>query len=562
MDREELISAARGEGKVDLLLTGGLVVDVLGGRVYPAAVAIHRGVIVGLGDGFDARETMDLNGRYVAPGLIDAHVHMESSMLTVPEFARCAVPHGTCAVVTDAHEISNVMGAEGVKYILESGRDAPMDIYMMLPSCVPATPLETSGAVLDAQALARLMSLDGVIGLGELMNFPGTVAGDPETMAKLALFEGMPVDGHAPGLSGRDLSAYVAAGPDSDHECVEAAEAEEKLRNGMYIFMRHGTGARNLIDLLPVANASNNRRCCLCVDDLSPAHLLEKGHVDYLVRLAVGMGASPMTAIQMATINTAQRFGLERVGAVAPGYRADIAVFDSLDSLNVTTVIKGGTVVASGGELLIDPGRAPAAGSTFNVEGFDESRFRVPAKNPARIIGVIPGQIVTESLVEELPEEGGLFHSEVEHDVLKVAVVERHRGTGNVGVALVRGFGMQSGALASSVAHDSHNIVVVGCGDAEMALAVRRVIEMGGGQVVVNGGGVLSELALPVAGLMSTMPAREVARAVEDLNLKAASIGCVLPDPFMTMSFLALPVIPSLKLTDRGLVDVEKFEFV
>lgn len=562
MDRRELIGLAKGEGAVDLLLTGGLLVDVLSGRVHPASVAIDKGFVVGLDAGYEARETIDLEGAYLAPGLIDAHIHLESSMLTVPEFARCAVPHGTTTVITDTHEIANVMGAAGVEYILDSARVTPLDVYIMLPSCVPATHLETSGAVLDADALARLKTLDHVIGLGELMNFPGTIAGDPEIMAKLALFEGMPVDGHAPGLSGKDLSAYVAAGPDSDHECFTAVEAEEKMQKGMYLLMRQGTSARNLLDLLPVTNASNNRRCCLCVDDLSPAHLLVKGHIDHLIRLAAGMGVSPMTAIQMATINTAERFGLKKVGAVAPGYRADIAVFNNLDELLVKMVVKDGKVVASGGRPLFEPGKAPVAGSTFHVKDFNASRLRLVAEGQAHVIGVIPGQLVTESLLEDVGSEGGLLQPDTARDILKIAVVERHKGTGNVGVAMVKGFGLKSGALASSVAHDSHNIVAVGCSDEEIVTAVEHVIEMGGGQVVVDGAHVIASLPLPIAGLMSPMPAQEVALSVDDLNKKASSIGCGISDPFMTMSFLALPVIPSLKLTDKGLVDVDRFEII
>jgi adenine deaminase len=562
MDTEEMIRTARGEGEVDLLLEGCLLVDVLAGRVHPASIAIKDGIVVGLDSGYRARRTIDLRGRYAAPGLIDAHIHLESSMLTVSEFARCVVPRGTTAVVTDCHEIANVMGGAGVEYIVESGSRAPLDVFVMLPSCVPATPLETSGAVLDSGALASLKSLEGVIGLGELMNFPGTIASDPEILAKLAVFAGMPIDGHAPGLSGKDLSAYVAAGPDSDHECMTAAEAEEKLQKGMYLLLREGTSAKNLLDLLPVANASNSRRCCLCVDDRHPADLLELGHVDHLVKMAVGAGVSPMTAIQMATINTAQRFGLAGLGAVAPGYRADIVVFDDLEELSVRMVFKGGRLVASEGRLEVEVAEAPAASSTFDVADFGEGSLRLQGEGRARVIGVVKDQIVTESLLEDVEFEDGEALADPGRDILKIAVVERHKGTGNVGVAMVKGFGLRSGALASSVAHDSHNIVVVGCTDADMVKAVERVIEMGGGQVVLDAGDVVAELALPIAGLMSPLPAAEVAKKVADLNRKAAGLGSAIDDPFMTMSFLALPVIPSLKLTDRGLVDIETFSFV
>jgi len=562
MELERLISLARGAGEVDLLLTNCLLVNVLSGRVHPASIAIADGVVVGLDRGYTARRTIDLGGAYVAPGLMDAHVHLESSMLTVPEFARAVVPHGTTTVVTDCHEIANVMGASGIEYMIESARTAPIDVYVMLPSCVPATPLETSGAVLDAASLAELKSLPGVIGLGEFMNFPGTIAGDAGVLAKLALFRGMPIDGHAPGLSGKDLAAYVAAGPDSDHECVTAIEAEEKLQKGMYLFLRQGTSARNLLDLLPAVNASNSSRCCLCVDDMHPDELIETGHIDELVRMAVGAGVSPVTAIQMATINSARRFGLAGHGAVAPGYAADLVVFDDLESLQVTSVFKGGEQVAARGELIAEAGVAPASGSTFHVADFGPARLRLEGKGRARVIGVVPGQLVTESLTAEVGFDGGAARTDPDRDIIKIAVVERHKGTGNVGVSMVRGFGLSSGALASSVAHDSHNIVVVGCSDEEMAGAVESVIEMGGGQVVADGKKVVASLALPIGGLMSPLPAGEVASRLEELNRSAAALGCALTDPFMTMSFLALPVIPSLKLTDKGLVDVEAFAFV
>lgn len=562
MDLERLISLARGAEEVDLLLTNCLLVNVLSGRVHHASIAMVGGLVVGLDKDYPARETVDLGGGYVAPGFMDAHVHLESSMLTVGEFARAVVPHGTTAVVTDCHEIANVMGKAGIEYMLESARGSTLDVYVMLPSCVPATPLETSGAVLDADALELLRDLPEAIGLGEFMNFPGVIAGDPAVLAKLALFQGMPIDGHAPGLSGKDLSAYIIAGPDSDHECVTAMEAEEKLQKGMYVFMRQGTSARNLLDLLPAMNASNSSRCCLCVDDMHPDQLMASGHIDELVRMAVGAGVSPLTAIQMATINTARRFGLAARGAVAPGYIADLVVLDDLESLQVQAVFKGGRKVAERGELILEAGEAAEAGSTFNVADFGPKRLRLEGVGRARVIGVVPGQLVTESLLEDVEFDVGAARTDPGRDILKIAVVERHKGTGNVGVSMVRGFGLGSGALASSVAHDSHNIVAVGCSDEEIVVAVERIIEMGGGQVVVDGKKVVSSLALPIGGLMSPLPAPEVAAKVDELNRSAAALGCAIADPFMTMSFLALPVVPSLKLTDMGLVDVEAFAFV
>jgi adenine deaminase len=446
---------------------------------------------------------------------------------------------------------------------MDSSARTPMDVFVMLPSCVPATPLETAGAALEAADLATMLDDPRVIGLGELMNFPGTIACAPDILAKLELFSGRPVDGHAPGLSGKDLSAYIAAGPDSDHECMTATEAEEKLQKGMYVFMREGTGARNLLDLLPAANSDNNRRCCFCTDDRHPADLLERGHIDSMLRMAVTAGVSPLTAVQMATVNTARRFGLAGRGAVAVGYRADMVVFDDLEDLEVSMVFKGGQVAAQGGRLTQAPAETLPTVSSFNVAEFSAGRLRLRASGKtARVIGVVPGQIVTEALSVEAHVEEGNAVADPSVDLLKIAVVERHKGTGNIGVSFVRGFGLRSGALASSVAHDSHNVVVVGCSDDDMAAAVQRVIEMGGGQVVAAQGEVKAELALPIAGLMSPLPVADVAREVEGLNRSAAGLGCILDDPFMTMSFLALPVIPRLKLTDKGLVDVEKFAFV
>lgn len=564
MELREKIKFARGDGEVDVLITNCRLVNVLSGRVHPATVAVVGDTIVGLDADYSARSRIDLGGRYLAPGLMDAHVHLESSMVSVSQFARTVLPRGTTTVFTDTHEIANVMGIDGTRYMMDCAAAVPLDVFVMLPPCVPATPLETSGAVLEAGDLAPLVDEPSVLGLGELMNFPGTVAADPGVLAKLALFPGGPVDGHAPGLSGRDLCAYIAAGPDSDHECTQTVEAEEKLQRGMYLFLREGTGARNLIDLLPVVNASNSYRCCLCTDDRHPGDLLERGHIDSMLRMAVGAGVSPVTAIQMATRNTAARFGLSGRGAVAVGYRADMVVFDDLEQFNVVTVFKDGRVVARGGKPTFEAERDMALPpSTFNVSGFSVDRLRVTASAAAaRVIGLVPGQIVTRSLLLKLPEREGLAVPDTGSDILKIAVVERHHGTGNVGVGFVSGFGITSGALASSFAHDSHNVIVVGASDEDMAAAVERVIGMGGGQVVVAGGKVTAEVALPIAGLMSPLSLEEVASGVAGLNGAAAKLGCSLGDPFMTMSFLALPVIPELKLTDRGLVDVGKFEIV
>lgn len=548
---------------MDLLITNCRLVDVLAGKVTPASVAVDGGIVVGMDEGYAAKETVDLGGRYLAPGLLDAHVHIESSMLTVPGFASAVIPRGTTGVVTDCHEIANVMGLAGVRYMMESAVSSPMDVFVMLPSCVPATPFETSGAALGAGELAELAGHPLVLGLGELMNFPGAVSGAPDVLAKLELFEGRPVDGHAPGLTGKDLSAYIAAGPDSDHECAGPVEAAEKLRKGMYIFMREGTSARNLLALLPAVNPENSRRFCLCTDDRHPGDLFARGHIDSMLAMLVEAGVPPVTAVQMATINTARRFGLAGRGAVSIGYRADMVAFDDLEEFRAAIVFKAGARVAADGEMLVSPGGGPRVESTFDVSGFGPERLELEAKGDrVRVIGVVPEQVMTDALVRDAVVRDGLAVADPGSDLLKVAVVERHRGTGNVAVSFVKGFGLKAGAIASSVAHDSHNVVAVGSEDGDIATAVRRVVEMGGGHVVSRGGEVREELALPIAGLMSPRPAVEVAAIVERLNSAAADLGCPLEDPFMTMSFLSLPVIPELKITDRGLFDVGRFDFV
>lgn len=564
-DLERLIAAARGETAVDQLLRNARLVNVLAGEIHPADVAVYDGRVVGFGD-YPARETVDLGGRYLCPGLIDAHVHLESAMVTPSEFARAVVPRGTTAVVADPHELANVLGLDGVRYILDASQDLPLAVYVMLPSCVPATSMETAGAYLAAADLRMLFNHPRVIGLAEMMNYPGVIARAPDVLEKLAAAGTRPVDGHAPGLSGRDLAAYVAAGIGSDHECTTADEAREKLRMGMHLMIREGSTAHNLEALLPLVTPYNAERCSLCTDDRHPADLLNEGHIDYLVKLAVHRGLNPVTAIQMATINSARYFGLRRIGAVAPGYQADLVVFDDFEDFRVRQVYQRGRKVAEDGHYLPPPDGTlyVPLRSTVNVDRMLDLRLRVPqgARNPVRVrvIGVVPGQIVTQHLIEEVVPEEGLVIADPERDLLKIAVVERHLATGNVGVGLIRGFGMQYGAIASSVAHDSHNIVVIGADDADMAFAVHEVARLRGGQAVVAGGEVLAALPLPIAGLMSDLPLERVRARIEDMTETVRDLGGTLPDPLMTMSFMALPVIPDLKLTDKGLVDVSRFE--
>lgn len=563
MELETLIAAAHGEAPADLLLKNARLVNVLAGEIHATDIAVFGGRVVGLGP-YEAREVVNLDGRFVCPGFMDAHVHLESSMVQPSEFARAVVPHGTTTVVCDPHEIANVLGLDGVRYVLQASEGLPLQVYVMAPSCVPATHMETAGAELTAADIEQLWAYPRVIGLGEMMNFPGVLFRVPPVLDKIRAAGGRPIDGHAPGLSGRDLNAYVAAGIRSDHESTELEEAREKLRRGMHLMIREGTTARNLHALLPVVTPANARFCHFCTDDRHPDTLLAEGHIDDVVRKAIAWGLDPVMAVQMATINTAEYFGLRNLGAVAPGYRADLLILDDLEAVDIVQVYAGGQLVAESGDFLLERSQLPhvPVQPSVNVP-LSAIDLRIPAaEGRARVIGVIPEQIVTEALRLEPAIEEGFVVSDPERDLLKIAVVERHRGTGNVGLGLVRGVGLERGAIASSVAHDSHNIVVVGTSDAEMKAAVAAVVEMGGGQVVLAGGEVQAACALPIAGLMSDRPLEEVQGQVEALTEAAHALGCTLPDPLMTLSFLALPVIPALKLTDKGLVDVNAFDFV
>lgn len=563
---QQIIRCARGEEPADLLLKNGQVVNVFSGEVVAADVAICGELIVGLGEGYEARQTVDVGGKIVCPGFIDGHIHIESTMLVPDQFARAVVPRGTTAVVCDPHEIANVSGLDGVRYMLDTSAGLPLAVFFMASSCVPATHLETAGAALSAEDLATLLDNPRVLGLAEMMNFPGVLFQVPEVLAKLKLAHdrALPIDGHAPGLTGRDLQAYVAAGPRSDHECTRLEEAREKLRAGMYVFIREGTTEHNLCELLSLVTPENARRCILVSDDRHPDDLVQKGHMDHSIRLAVQQGLDPVTAIQMVTLNTAERFRLWDRGAVAPGYRADVVVLDSLESLNVERVFSGGRLVAKDGNMVLEATATAisAMPSSINVP-WGSLSLDVPVRGERiRVIGVMEGQIVTEALELSVKVSEGVAVADVARDTLKLAVIERHKGTGNVGLGFVKGIGLRRGALASTVAHDSHNLIVVGTNDADMMAAARAVGQMGGGLAAAAEGQVVGQLPLPVAGLMSLSPLETVHAEMEALLQVAHELGTPLHNPFMTLSFLALPVIPTLKLTDQGLVDVDKFDFV
>ena len=560
-----LIRTARGDAPADLLLHNARLVNVFTGRVEETDIAVAHGHVVGFGH-YGARKRIDVQGRYVAPGFIDAHVHIESAMVSPPQFARAVLPHGTTSVVADPHEIANVLGIAGIEYMLSASADLPFSVFFTLSSCVPATQMESSGARLSAADLKPLMSHPRMAGLAEMMNFPGVIFEDDDVLDKIDGMRalGKPVDGHAPGLTGKQLYAYLAAGIASDHECTTLDEAREKLAAGMHVMVREGTGARNLDALLPLVDTHTSHRMMWCTDDRHPHDLLAQGHVDSMVRRAVQKGLDPITAIRMATLNPAEYFRLDTVGALSPGRRADLVVMDDLDDPVVRQVFVAGRLAAEDGQLLPDV-PFPAAGAAPNAMrvALDDVDFSVPARSGRmRVIQVEPGQITTRAATMEPLVRDGLAVSDVKRDLLKLVVVERHNGTGAVGAGFIRGFGLQKGALASTVAHDSHNIVAVGVSDDDLKLAIRTLVDMGGGLAAVADGQVSATVPLPIAGLMSDQPVEAVRDQLDRLLEAVRSMGALLPDPFMTLSFMALPVIPALKLTDQGLVDVERFEIV
>jgi len=561
MELAQIIKIARGDEPADLLLKNGRVLNVFTGEIIPTNIAIAQSRIVGLGD-YEAHQTVDLGGRYVAPGLIDSHVHIESAMVPPPEFARAVVPRGTTTVVTDPHEIANVLGLEGIRYMLAMAKYNPLSIYVNAPSCVPSTHMETTGAALAWYDLEPLQHEAFVIGLAEVMNFPGVVAGDEGVLDKLRSFREKVKDGHCPGLLGRSLNAYVSAGIGSDHECTTVEEAQEKLRLGMFIFIREATNAHNLKPLLPLITPENAHRLCFCTDDRQPADLLAEGHIDFMIRTAIAGGVPPMTAFRMATLNPAEYFRLDDRGAIAPGRRADLMVFSDLQAPVAELVYRGGQLVARDGVALPweRPTRRTVLRSSMNVD-WSKVNLHLPVEGAqVRIIGAIRDQLITDHLIEPTPQAGGHVVADPSRDILKMAVIERHMATGRVGLGLVRGLGLQRGAIASTVAHDHHNLVVIGVDDQSMLTAARALAESQGGMAAAAGETVLAHLPLPIAGLMSDQPIEQVRDQMDEMLRAAHQLGSSLHDPFMAMSFLALPVIPSLKLTDHGLVDVDKFQ--
>jgi adenine deaminase len=507
-----------------------------------------------------------VKGDFLCPGLIDGHVHIESSMVTIPEFARTVLPYGTTTVIIDPHEIANVFGRKGIRFMADSSKGIPLNVHVMIPSCVPATSMETAGATLKGADLKPLLKEPWAIGLAEMMNFPGVIFRDPEVLNKIEMAQGKRKDGHAPMLSGKGLYAYLTAEIRSDHECTTLKEAKEKLKNGMWIMVREGTTARNLKDLLPLVTQKNSRRFFFVTDDRHPKELLEEGHINSMIRQAIRWGTDPILAIQMATLNTAEYFRLDDLGAIAPGYRADIVSFDHLGRFQTKKVFKNGLLVADDGKMLFPlsrKARDPKVKGSVRIKPLHRDALSLRTDQPvAKVIQLIPDQIVTKKVVKKILLKNRIAQTNTKEDILKIVVVERHKATGNIGIGFVQGFGLKKGAIGSSVAHDSHNLVIVGTNDPDILKTVDAIRTMGGGLAAVSDQKVLASLPLSIAGLMSEKSVPQVNSQLENLQRAAKSLGCKIRDPFMTLSFLSLPVIPELKITDKGLVDVTQFKIV
>ena len=561
LKKRRIIAAAAGREKADLVLKNAAYVNVFSNELCHADIAVAEGLIVGMGR-YDGEVEQDCTGKIVLPGFLDAHIHLESSLVSPREFVKAVLPHGTTTVITDPHEIANVMGTDGIEYMLQATEGLPVDVRFMLPSCVPATPLDESGASLDYRAIDSFYDHPRVQGLAEMMNFVGVIHGDEEAVEKIVAAQAhhKKIDGHAPDLLDNDLNAYIAAGVYSDHECHDLNDAIAKLQRGQFIMIREGTAARNLEALVPLLCDKYSERCMFCTDDKHPNDLLEKGHIDYIVRRAIALGADPITAVKVACHNAARYFLLNNRGAIAPGYLGDFVIIDSFESFRIEKVYKRGELMVENGVVKdfaappIEPYLVERAHSTFHVDPLTAEDFA--EKRPRGVIGMVSGEITTV-------DAGYSDHIDTEHDILKIAVVERHKNTHHIGVGYIQGYGLKSGAVTTSISHDSHNIIVVGASEEDMAAAVNRVTALNGGIVVWKDGHSAAEVPLSIAGIMSEEPLEDVNRKLEDAKVKAAELG-VSPgvDPFMTLSFMALPVIPSLRITTRGVFDVTQQTYV
>jgi adenine deaminase len=571
MERNQLtrrISVASGKEPADTVVKNGRIIDVFNGEIIEGDIAIVDGYFAGVGK-YEGKHTVDANGRYVLPAFIDGHVHIESSLVAPSEFAKVLLPHGVTTVIADPHEIGNVLGAPGIQYILDSSENLPFDFYIMLPSCVPATSFENSGAILKAEDLKPFYQHPRVLGLAEVMNFPAVLHAEDDMLNKISDAKrfGKKVDGHAAGLSERDLNVYMAAGIVTDHESTTALEAKERLKSGMYLMIREGTVARDLRNLIPVVNQYNSRRCLFVTDDKHLDDLVLEGSIDHNVRLAIAEGLSPITAIQMATINAAECFGLQEKGAIAAGYKADFSFVDDLETIRISQVYKDGMAVVQDGKLIIDcsNNHKNCLEKSVHFEEVMEMYLNIPlSSKKANIIEIIPNSLITRHIVEEVDIcDQGLFQPSITADQLKLAVIERHHMTKQIGLGIVKGLGLKSGAIATTIAHDSHNLIITGTNDRDMVLAANTIKKMQGGMIVIKDGQILASLELPIAGLISDRPYREVYVSLNSLHIALEKLGANSHfNPFLTLSFLALPVIPELKLTDKGLFKVSKFEHI
>ena len=561
LKKQRIIAAAAGREPAELVLKNATFVNVFSNELSTMDIAVAEGLIVGMGS-YQGRSEVDCTGKIVLPGFLDAHIHLESSLVSPTEFVKAVLPHGTTTVVTDPHEIANVMGTDGIEYMLQATEDLPVDVRFMLPSCVPATPLDESGAILDYRAIDSFYDHPRVQGLAEMMNFVGAINGDEQTVEKIVAAQAhhKKIDGHAPDLQGNDLNAYIAAGVYSDHECHDVKDAIAKLERGQFIMIREGTAARNLEALMPLLTGKYADRCMFCTDDKHPNDLLEKGHIDYIVKKAISLGADPITAVKVACHNAARYFLLNNRGGISPGYLADFVIIDNFQNFNIEQVYKKGVLMVDHGEIQdfpspeIEPYLVERAHKTFHVAALTAEDF--VEKRPRGIIGMVDGEITTV-------DAGYSDRIDVEYDVLKIAVVERHKNTHHIGIGYIQGYGLKSGAVATSISHDSHNIIVVGTNETDMAAAVNRVVELNGGIVVWDGGQPVAEVPLAIAGIMSDEPLVTVNEKLETAKDAAHKLG-VNPgiDPFMTLSFMALPVIPSLRITTRGVFDVTTQSYV
>lgn len=560
------IDIAAGRIKSSLVLKNGKIVNVFSGEIIDGDIAIEEGTIVGIGN-YEGLEEIDLKGKYVSPGFIDGHVHIESSMATPSEFAKAIIPRGTTTIIADPHEIANVCGMSGIEYILESSKNIPLNVYVMLPSCVPATTFENSGAILKAEDLKQLIDHESVLGLGELMDYPNVIQGEDGILDKLVMAEGKVIDGHGPVIKDKELNAYVVSGIRTEHECSTAEEMLDRLRLGMYILIREGSAARNLKELIKAVNQDNVGRCLLCADDKHPEDILLNGHIDHNIRLAVEAGISPVNAIRMATLNAAQCYGLKNLGAIAPGYDADIVILEDLQNFKVDAVFKKGNLVAKEHKALftLTPEDHSKVMDTVNIKSVAEADLKIKLKsNQVHVIRLLPHSLVTKKVVREVEIEDGFFTYSDHTDILKLAVVERHKATGNIGLGLVENFKLKGGAIASTIGHDSHNLIVIGDNDGDIIAAIEEVVKVGGGITIVADGQILKTLELPIAGLMSKEPIEKINGDLgEMLEIAYEKLGVNREiEPFMTLAFLALPVIPDVKLTDMGLFDVQSFQFI